>query len=95
VQQETLEIDAYSAATGKRELVLYRYTGPCTRDGVGALGWVGPGNTAVAMVNTGTLPASTVNDDTKTVIGLLTAGRLIPLLPATFPVEQGPGMIAF
>jgi hypothetical protein len=47
------------------------------------------------MVNTGTLPASTVNDDTKTMIGLLTGGRLVPLLPATFPVEQGPGMIAF
>ena len=95
VQQETLEIDAYSAATGNRERVLYRHTGPCTRDGAGALGWVGPGNTVVAMVVTGFLPASTVNDDTKTVIGLLAGGRLIPLLPATFPVEQGPGMIAF
>jgi hypothetical protein len=95
VQQETLEIDAYSAATGKREGVLYRHTGPCTRDGAGALGWVGPGNTVVAMVVTGFLPPSIVNDDTKTVIGLLTGGRLIPLLPATFPVEQGPGMIAF
>ena len=95
VQQETLEIDAYSAATGKRERVLYRHTGPCTQDGAGALGWVGPGNTVVAMVNTGALPASTVSDDTKTVIGLLTAGRLIPLLPATYPVEQGLGMVAF
>jgi hypothetical protein len=95
VQQETLEIDAYSAATGRRERVLYRHTGPCSRDGAGALGWVGPGNTVVAMVVTGFLPPSTVNDNTKTVIGLLTGGRLIPLLPATFPVEQGPGMIAF
>ncbi|HXT91436.1 MAG TPA: hypothetical protein VN714_19450 [Trebonia sp.] len=94
-QTETLEIDAYSAATGKRTGVLYRYTGQCTKDGVGALGWVGPGNTVVVMVNTGTFAAQGKPFTVKTVIGVLTQGNLVPLVPATVPFAQGPGAIAF
>jgi hypothetical protein len=88
----TLEIDAYSAATGKRERVLYRYTGQCARDGIGALGWVGPENTVVAMVVVGTLG---VPGYTAVSVGVITQGKLVPLLPATLPFNQGPGTIAF
>jgi hypothetical protein len=101
VKKETLEIDAYSAATGKRESVLYRYTGPCTQDGIGALGWVGPGNTVVAMVDTGTVYTKNTGSEIlhgflqKVVVGVVSGGKLIALLPATLPFEQGPGMIAF
>jgi hypothetical protein len=95
-QTEALEIDAYSAATGKRARVLYRYTGPCGIDGAGALGWVGPGNTVVAMVNTGTFPPRGGEPFlTKTVVGVLTQGKLVPLVPATVPFLQGLDAIAF
>ena len=89
--KETLEIDAYSAATGKRERVLYHYTGPCTVDGVGALGWVGPGNTVVVMADLG----RRLGNYTTVSVGVLVQGKLIPLLPATLPFDQGPGTIAF
>jgi hypothetical protein len=95
VTKETLEIDAYSAATGKREGVLYRYTGPCTKDGVGALGWVGPGNVVVAMVDTGTVVTRITGFQVKVIVGVLTGGKFVPLLPATLPFGQGPGTIAF
>jgi hypothetical protein len=89
----TLEIDAYSAATGKREGVLYRYTGQETRDGIGALGWVGPGNTVVVMVdagNTSVLPVTT-----QVIVGVVAQGKLIPLLPGTRFIRQGLDTIAF
>jgi len=92
---EALEINAYSAATGKRQGVLYRYTGQCTIDGVGALGWVGPGNTVVVMVATGTLNQERLPSYAKTVIGVLAHGELVQLVPATAPYDQGPGTIAF
>jgi hypothetical protein len=98
----TLEIDAYSAATGKRQRVLYRYTAQCTRDGVGALGWVGPGGTVVAMADDGLLPTSlppvspgVPGMSSKVIIGVLAGGKLTPLLPATLPFSQGLGTIAF
>jgi hypothetical protein len=93
----TLEIDAYSAATGKRERVLYRHTGQCTRDGIGALGWVGSANAVVAMVNIGNFSPKTSDpfDSTKTSIGVLTDGKLVPLVSPTVPFDQGPGSIAF
>jgi hypothetical protein len=94
VTKETLEIDAYSAATGKRERILYRYTGHCTQDGIGALGWVGPGNTVVAMVDAGILKDFPY-DNTAVSVGVVTQGKLVPLLPAALPFDQGPGAIAF
>jgi hypothetical protein len=92
---EALEIYAYSAATGKRQGVLYRYAGQCTADGVGALGWVGAGNTVVVMVATGTLNQERLPFYAKTVIGVLAHGKLVQLVPATAPYDQGPGTIAF
>jgi hypothetical protein len=92
----TLEIDAYSAATGKRERALYRYTGPGNLEGFGALGWVGPGSAVVVMVDTapppGTLPLPL---DAKLIVGAVAQGELIPLLPGPLPLLQGPGAIAF
>jgi hypothetical protein len=32
---------------------------------------------------------------TKVSVGVLVQGKLIPLLPATLPFDQGPGTIAF
>ena len=89
----TLEIDAYSAATGQRERVLYRHTGQGNRDGMGVLGWVGPGNTVIAMV-----PAAPTRADPfslNVVVGVIAQGKLIPLLPGSLPLGQGPGAIAF
>jgi len=91
--RETLEIDAYSAATGKRERVLYRYTGLCTLAGVGALSWAGPGNTVVAMVGVRTVRV--IASQASVIAGVLTGGKLIPLLPGTHPFGQGPGAVAF
>ena len=98
----TLEIDAYSAATGQRARVLYRYTAPCTRDGVGALGWVGPGGTVVAAADDGLLASSlppvrpgVPPMSSKVIIGVVAGGKLRPLLPATLPFSQGLGTIAF
>jgi len=92
----TLEIDAYSAAAGERERVLFRHTGECTRDGMGALGWVGPGNTVVVMANLG---GPGVNGSppgyTRTTIGVLKRGKFLPLKLPALPFHQGPGMIAF
>jgi len=92
-QGQTMEIDAFAVATGNRDSVL-RYSAPCTKDGAGTLGWVGPGNTVVAMVSAGTFgPKDPFT--TKTVIGVVSHGKLVPLAPATVPFEQGPGAIAF
>jgi hypothetical protein len=94
----TLEIDAYSAATGRRERVLYRYTTKqTTLDGIGALGWVGPGNTVVAMTVAGTLPPSGRNGpfQAKVITGTVTQGKLTPVAPANLPFNLGPGSIAF
>jgi hypothetical protein len=91
-----------AAATGQRERVLYRYTAQCTRDGVGALGWVGPDGTVVAMADDGLLPTSlppvspgVPAMSSKVIIGVLARGKLTPLLPATLPFSQGLGTIAF
>ena len=89
---QTLEIDGYSTLTGKRERVLYRYTGHCSIDGVGALDWVGPGNAVVATVNAGIVP-SAAYDNTKSIVGVLARGTLVPLVSGT--LNQGAGAIAF
>ena len=92
----TLEIDAYSAATGERERVLFRHTGECTRDGMGALGWIGPGNTVVVMANLGgTLGNGSPLGYTRTTIGVLKGGTFVPLTLPALPFDQGPGTIAF
>jgi hypothetical protein len=92
---QTLEIDAYSAATAKRERVLYRYTGECTQDGIGALGWARSGNSVVAMVNVGTVTTGSLIGQAKVMVGVVAGGKLIPLLAGTLLLRQGPGMIAF
>ena len=88
----TLEIDAYSAATGERERVLFRHTGECTREGMGALGWIGPGNTVVVMANLGgTLGNGNPLGYTRTTIGVIKGDTFVPLtLPGT-PFWPGPG----
>jgi hypothetical protein len=93
--KETLEVDEYSATTGKRESVLYQHTGRCTLDAVGSLEWVGPGPTVVVMVatRTGITPGNSIG--VKSSVGLLAQGKLIPVLPSTLPLNQGPGTIAF
>jgi hypothetical protein len=93
---QTLQIAAYSAATGKRERVLYRRTGECTTDGIGALGWAGPGDTVVATVDAGIVSNGIYYyDGANVIVGVLTGGKLVPLLPGTVRLAQGPGAIAF
>jgi hypothetical protein len=48
----------------------------------------------VAMVVVGTLK-DVPYDNTAVSIGVVAQGKLIPLLPATLPFDQGPGTIAF
>jgi hypothetical protein len=90
----TLEIDAYSAATGDRQRVLYRYAGPGNIQGIGSLGWAGPGDAVVVTVDTpfAGLPYPA---DTKLLIGVVAQGKLIPLLPGSQRFRQGLGTIAF
>jgi hypothetical protein len=92
----TLEIDTYSTATGERERVLFRHTGECNRDGMGALGWIGPGNTVVVMANLGgSFVSASPVDYTRTTIGVLKGGKFVPLKLPALPFDQGPGTIAF
>jgi hypothetical protein len=92
---QTLQIAAYSPVTGKRERVLYRHTGECATDGIGALGWVGPGDTVVATVDAGIVINGSFFDGTNVIVGVLTGGKVIPLLEGTVRFAQGPGTIAF
>ncbi len=92
----TLEIDAYSVATGKRQGVLYRFSGKCSaNDGIGALGWVGPGNTVVATVVASPGHPGKAGFNTEVTVGVLSRGKLIPVLPGPLPLSQGPGAVAF
>jgi hypothetical protein len=93
---QTLQIAAYSAATGKRERVLYRRAGKCTTAGIAALGWAGPGDTVVAIADTRIVSNGIVYDGTNVGIGRVAGSKLILLLlPGTVPFAQGPGAIAF
>jgi hypothetical protein len=98
--KETLEIDAYSLVTRKREAVLYRHADGCTIVGPGALGWVGAENLVVAMVGDISYKPTVggaLEIDTYVNVGVVTHGTLTPLLPAapTTGYAQGPGAIAF
>lgn len=92
---EALEIDEYSAATGKREPVLYLHTARCAPNGIGALGWVGPGGTLVAAVDPGSAQQGILSTQDDEVVAVLTEDAAIPLLSATLPIRWGMGAIAF
>jgi hypothetical protein len=93
-RKTALEIEAYSAATGKLEGVLYRDTGRCLAADTQFL-WVGSATSAVIQLQTASAPTGRPSLVITRIVGVLTPGKVTPLHFPPVAVGSGPSLIAF
>ena len=68
---ESVTVTAYSTTPGKPERLLYQRSFPCRTPAVGTVAWAGPGGSAIAVIQAGSVPGTPA-------VSMLTAALMSP-----------------